>query len=193
MTKIMIDEGYRPSDDEPFMNERQREYFRRKLIRWKGRSCARRRKLWPPSERERKPSRHRRPRFLGDRPRHRAARPRPAAQTDRQNRRGPRPDRGGHLRLLRGDRRPDLDPSPRGPTDRDPLARGAGAPRAQRARLPRRLIGPPAGGFYYGPAGRKSGEGIVRGWDVAPISPFATRHSPEGRGAGRRKGIRSAR
>ena len=36
MTKIMIDDGYRPSDDEPFMNERQREYFRRKLIRWKG-------------------------------------------------------------------------------------------------------------------------------------------------------------
>jgi DnaK suppressor protein len=36
MTKIMIDEGYRPSEDEPFMNERQREYFRRKLVRWKG-------------------------------------------------------------------------------------------------------------------------------------------------------------
>jgi DnaK suppressor protein len=35
MTKIMLDEGYRPADDEPFMNERQREYFRRKLIRWK--------------------------------------------------------------------------------------------------------------------------------------------------------------
>jgi DnaK suppressor protein len=27
--------GYRPSDSEAFMNERQREYFRRKLIRWK--------------------------------------------------------------------------------------------------------------------------------------------------------------
>src|SRR6476619_7591130 len=27
--------GYRPSDDEPFMNERQREYFRRKLLNWK--------------------------------------------------------------------------------------------------------------------------------------------------------------
>ena len=27
--------GYRPSDDEPFMNERQREYFRRKLFAWK--------------------------------------------------------------------------------------------------------------------------------------------------------------
>ncbi len=27
--------GYRPSEAEPFMNERQREYFRRKLIAWK--------------------------------------------------------------------------------------------------------------------------------------------------------------
>jgi DnaK suppressor protein len=36
MTKIMLDEGYRPTEDEAFMNERQREYFRRKLIRWKG-------------------------------------------------------------------------------------------------------------------------------------------------------------
>jgi DnaK suppressor protein len=35
VTKIMIDEGYRPTDEEPFMNERQREYFRRKLSRWK--------------------------------------------------------------------------------------------------------------------------------------------------------------
>jgi DnaK suppressor protein len=28
-------ESYRPTDDEPFMNERQREYFRRKLLAWK--------------------------------------------------------------------------------------------------------------------------------------------------------------
>src|SRR5260370_42596610 len=27
--------GYRPLDEEPFMNERQREYFRRKLVAWK--------------------------------------------------------------------------------------------------------------------------------------------------------------
>ena len=27
--------GYRPSDKEAFMNERQREYFRRKLLDWK--------------------------------------------------------------------------------------------------------------------------------------------------------------
>jgi DnaK suppressor protein len=32
---VKIDEAYRPSDEEPFMNERQREYFRRKLAGWK--------------------------------------------------------------------------------------------------------------------------------------------------------------
>jgi DnaK suppressor protein len=30
-----IDADYIPSDDEPFMNERQRDYFRRKLIAWR--------------------------------------------------------------------------------------------------------------------------------------------------------------
>ena len=29
------DKAYRPSDKEPFMNERQREYFRKKLLDWK--------------------------------------------------------------------------------------------------------------------------------------------------------------
>ena len=32
---IQIDEDYRPREDEPFMNDRQREYFRVKLLRWK--------------------------------------------------------------------------------------------------------------------------------------------------------------
>lgn len=32
---IELAEDYRPTEDEPFMNERQREYFRRKLIAWK--------------------------------------------------------------------------------------------------------------------------------------------------------------
>ena len=47
MTDIGVDEGaemkpetflpedYRPAEDEPFMNERQTEYFRRKLLNWK--------------------------------------------------------------------------------------------------------------------------------------------------------------
>lgn len=30
-----LEPAYRPSEDEPFMNERQREYFRRKLLTWK--------------------------------------------------------------------------------------------------------------------------------------------------------------
>ncbi|MFT0859669.1 RNA polymerase-binding protein DksA [Ancylobacter sp. G4_0304] len=32
---VVIDEEYRPREDEPFMNERQREYFRQKLLQWK--------------------------------------------------------------------------------------------------------------------------------------------------------------
>ena len=31
----VLDAEYRPSDQEPFMNERQKEYFRRKLLNWK--------------------------------------------------------------------------------------------------------------------------------------------------------------
>lgn len=34
MTEL-IDNGYVPSEDEPFMNDRQREYFRMKLLAWK--------------------------------------------------------------------------------------------------------------------------------------------------------------
>ncbi|WP_146592243.1 RNA polymerase-binding protein DksA [Puniceibacterium confluentis] len=30
-----LPDDYRPADDEPFMNERQMEYFRRKLLMWK--------------------------------------------------------------------------------------------------------------------------------------------------------------
>ena len=30
-----LDREYRPTDNEPFMNERQREYFRKKLVVWK--------------------------------------------------------------------------------------------------------------------------------------------------------------
>jgi DnaK suppressor protein len=30
-----LDGSYRPSDKEPFMNDRQREYFRKKLLDWK--------------------------------------------------------------------------------------------------------------------------------------------------------------
>ncbi|MDE2364869.1 MAG: RNA polymerase-binding protein DksA [Hyphomicrobiales bacterium] len=32
---VDIDETYKPSEDEPFMGERQKDYFRRKLLQWK--------------------------------------------------------------------------------------------------------------------------------------------------------------
>ena len=32
---VALVENYRPTDDEPFMNDRQREYFRGKLLAWK--------------------------------------------------------------------------------------------------------------------------------------------------------------
>ncbi|MEM7471426.1 MAG: RNA polymerase-binding protein DksA [Pseudomonadota bacterium] len=33
--EVFLPEDYKPAEDEPFMNERQTEYFRRKLIDWK--------------------------------------------------------------------------------------------------------------------------------------------------------------
>ena len=33
--QTFLPEEYRPAEDEPFMNERQLEYFRRKLLTWK--------------------------------------------------------------------------------------------------------------------------------------------------------------
>ncbi|MDX1743539.1 MAG: RNA polymerase-binding protein DksA, partial [Ruegeria sp.] len=34
--EAFLPEDYRPAEDEPFMNDRQLEYFRRKLLAWKG-------------------------------------------------------------------------------------------------------------------------------------------------------------
>ena len=33
--EVFLPEDYKPAEDEPFMNERQLEYFRRKLLKWK--------------------------------------------------------------------------------------------------------------------------------------------------------------
>ena len=33
--EVFLPDDYRPAEDEPFMNERQVEYFRRKLLNWK--------------------------------------------------------------------------------------------------------------------------------------------------------------
>ena len=181
MATMTLEAAYRPTDNEPFMNERQREYFRAQAQRLEGRHPAR--EPGDPGgtpEREREPPRSRRPRILGDRPRDRAARPRPAAQADRQDRRRAGADRRRHLRLLRGDRRADLAQAPRGPADRDAVDRGAGAPRAQRARLSRRLS-------------REPDRAIAsRGVSQAPPLPSWRRavrrfEEPEARGPGRER------
>jgi len=33
--EVFLPDDYRPAEDEPFMNERQSEYFRRKLVAWR--------------------------------------------------------------------------------------------------------------------------------------------------------------
>jgi DnaK suppressor protein len=35
MSTVVLPSGYKPSEKEPFMNPKQREYFRRKLLAWK--------------------------------------------------------------------------------------------------------------------------------------------------------------
>ncbi|WP_038034591.1 RNA polymerase-binding protein DksA [Thermopetrobacter sp. TC1] len=35
VSEIELEDDYRPSEDEPFMNEKMKEYFRRKLLAWK--------------------------------------------------------------------------------------------------------------------------------------------------------------
>jgi len=34
-SEVFLPEDYRPAEDEPFMNDRQLEYFRRKLMQWR--------------------------------------------------------------------------------------------------------------------------------------------------------------
>jgi DnaK suppressor protein len=35
VASVLVEEEYRPTEDEPFMNDRQLEYFRQKLLAWK--------------------------------------------------------------------------------------------------------------------------------------------------------------
>ncbi len=136
--QIILDADYKPSDDEPFMNDHQRCY-RGKLLAWKDEIPERRRRPWLPSRARARITRTSPTGLLGDGPRHRTARPRPAAQADRQDRCGHLPDRRWFVRLLRGNRRAHLAEAPGSPPDRHALARSPGASRAQRARVPGRL------------------------------------------------------
>ena len=198
-------EEYTPKEDEPFMNERQLEYFRRKLLNWKN-STARREQADDRGAAGQHPQhpRHRRPCQRGDRPRAGTAHPGPAAQACRQDRRGAAADRGRRVRLLRGDGRPDLAQAARRAADRDAEPRGAGAPRAAREGAPRRLSCR-GGGRRRGlrRAGAKAPARCVsvgRSWSWAAASPGSRRRwrwqggaSRRGCWSGRRRWARSAR
>ena len=159
VSSIVIESGYQPSEHEPFMNERQREYFRKKLLGWKDDILRESRETLRQSPgREPEPLGSGRSGLFGDRSGHRAAGPGPPAQADRQDRRRARPARGRLLRLLRGDRRADLPEAPGGPADRHAVGGGPGAPRAPRAGLSRRLMPAASARLTFrapAPAGRR--------------------------------------
>jgi hypothetical protein len=134
------DDTYRPTDREPFMNERQRAYFRLKLLNWREDILKVAKEITESPGRQPESSRPRRPRIVGNRPGARTAGRRPTAQAYRQDRRRPPAHRRRGLRLLRGDRRTDLAQAPRSAPDRHAVHRGAGTTRTPRARSPRRLV-----------------------------------------------------
>ncbi len=131
---------YRPSDKEPFMNERQRDYFRVKLLAWREDILkeAKETLLHLQEENQNHPD-------LADRASSETDRAIELRARDRQRKliakidEALAPHRRRHLRLLRGDRRADLAAPPGSAPDRDAVGGSAGAPRAARAGLSRRL------------------------------------------------------
>ncbi len=76
MASATHSDTYRPSEDEPFMNDRQKEYFRRKLLNWKDEILQEARETLTALQTESEKSRrHRRPGLIRNRSRHRIARP----------------------------------------------------------------------------------------------------------------------
>ena len=132
--------NYRPSDKEPFMNERQREYFRAKLLIWREDILkeAKETLLHLQEENQNHPD-------LADRASSETDRAIELRARDRQRKliakidEALAPHRRRHLRLLRGNRRADFAAPAGSASDRDVVGRSAGAPRAARTRLSRRL------------------------------------------------------
>ena len=122
--------NYRPSDKEPFMNERQREYFRAKLLMWREDILKEAKETLQhlQEENQNHPD-------LADRASSETDRAIELRARDRQRKLIAKIDEAltriddGILRLLRRDRRADfLAPAGSAP-DRDAVRRSAGAPR----------------------------------------------------------------
>src|SRR5262249_48019018 len=130
---VMTEPEYRPREDEPFMNDRQLEYFRQKLLDWKDEILRESREtvthLQSETQNRSDLSRRGAP---GDGRGSGAPPPRPPAQADLQDRRRAGADRGSRLRLLRGDRRAHQPGPPGGPPHRHSEPRSPGTPRTPR-------------------------------------------------------------
>ena len=124
------------------MNERQRDYFRVKLLAWKDEILRESRITLQTLQEENvnHPD-------LADRASSETDRAIELRARDRQRKLISKIDaalqrhRRQHLRLLRGDRRADLAEAARSAPDRDAVGRGAGAPREAREGLSRRVGG----------------------------------------------------
>ena len=99
--------NYRPSDKEPFMNERQRDYFRQRLLAWREEILKEARDTLQHLQDENQNHPDLADRASSETDRAIELRARPPAQDDLQDRRGAQSHRGRHLRLLRGNRRAD--------------------------------------------------------------------------------------
>ena len=112
--------NYRPTDKEPFMNERQREYFRAKLLDWREDILKEAKETLQhlQEENQNHPD-------LADRASSETDRAIELRARDRQRKLIAKIDealhahRRRHLRLLRGNRRADLAAPARSPPDRD--------------------------------------------------------------------------
>jgi DnaK suppressor protein len=138
--EVFLPEDYRPAEDEPFMNERQLEYFRRKLLTWKTDLLEESR-----STVETLQDGTRNIPDVADRASEETDRALELRTRDRQRKLIAKidsalaPDRRGRIRLLRSDGGADFAQAPRRAADRDHEPRGAGTPRTAREGPSRRL------------------------------------------------------
>ncbi len=132
--------GYKPSESEPFMNERQREYFRNKLTAWKDDILRESRETIHNLQSETVPNAD-----LADRAATEAERQLELRTRDRQRKLISKIDAAlrrledRFLWLLRRDGRTHLAETPRRAPHRDAFHRSAGTARAARKSLSRRL------------------------------------------------------
>nr|WP_316628489.1 RNA polymerase-binding protein DksA [uncultured Brevundimonas sp.] len=138
----MTDESgrYRPSDDEPFMNERQQAYFKKKLLDWKD-DILRESKgtvVNLKAETENHPDLVDRASSESDRALELRTRDRQRKLISKIDDALRRIEDGSYGYCEDTGRTHRLGPSG-GPSDRDPVGRGPGTARAPRARPPRRL------------------------------------------------------